>query len=753
VGENPQSDPKTGSAAWKLAKFRGAFALHERGRLAEADVLYCELLAEDPDHVDGLHFRGVLLHQAGKHPAALDLIGKAVELDPANAAAHSNLGVVLYALGRFEDSVRSCDLALRLVPGHSATHTNRGNALRALKRLSDALESYDRALYFQGQSAQVHLHRGNTWAELRQFEEALASYDQALAIDPCCAEALSDRGGVLVELCRFDDALSSLDRALALKPDIIAALSNRGAALIELKRQGEALASLDRALHLDPDSVGTLFNRGTALRDLKRPAEAAQSYAHLLEVDPFYPYARGYEFNSRMHACDWVRYSETGREIERQVAAGGRVDAPFSFFAVSGCSAHQLQCAQTWAADKYPVDPNPIWSGERYGHHRVRIAYLSTDFAEHPVAHSIVELIETHDRSRFEVLGVSFGLDVESQTRARLKAGFDRFIDARSMSSRQVAQRLRDMEVDIAVDLNGYTQGHRAGVFALRGAPVQASYLGFSGTMGTGCIDYVIGDRHVIPSGAEPFYSEKVVRLPDTYMCSDRKRAVGGRVPSRAEAGLPQEGFVFCCFNSSFKIAPPVFEVWMRLLARVRGSVLWLFEESPDATRNLRKEAESRGVAAHRLVFARRLPSLEDHLARYALVDLFVDTLPYNAHVTARDALWAGVPVLTCMGSTFVGRVAGSLLHAVGMPELVTGDLADYEALALRLSSTPGLLADLRTRLACNRASHPLFDTARFTRNIENAYLRMRRQSDAGLAPEAFDIQPWDAEPSASLAS
>jgi predicted O-linked N-acetylglucosamine transferase (SPINDLY family) len=325
--------------------------------------------------------------------------------------------------------------------------------------------------------------------------------------------------------------------------------------------------------------------------------------------------------------------------------------------------------------------------------------------------------------------------------RARLRAAFDQFIDVRGRSDREVAGLLRSLGIDIAIDLMGYTQGNRAGVFAERGAPVQVNYLGYPGTMGMAGFDYILADPWVIPHGHEAAYSESVVRLPDMYQVNDRKRAIDARTPSREEAGLPAKGFVFCCFNNSFKIAPAMFALWMRLLGRVEGSVLWLLEDNAAASRNLRIEAQRHGIGSERIVFAPRRPPPE-HLARHRLADLFIDTLPYNAHTTASDALWAGLPLLTCAGTTFAGRVAASLLCAAGLPELVTQDLDAYERTAFALATDPGRLAALRTKLAENRARAPLFDTDRFRRHIEQAYTTMIRRSRDGLSPEPFDVRP-----------
>jgi predicted O-linked N-acetylglucosamine transferase (SPINDLY family) len=375
------------------------------------------------------------------------------------------------------------------------------------------------------------------------------------------------------------------------------------------------------------------------------------------------------------------------------------------------------------------------------------VAYLSADFHDHATAYLMAEFFERHDSTRFETIAISFGPDRQDGMRQRLRQAFGQFIDVRGHSDAEVAQLLRSLEVDIAVDLKGYTQDCRTGILARRCAPVQVNYLGFPGTMGAPYIDYIVGDATVTPPGCERFYTEHIVRLPHSYQVNDRQRAIAAQTPTRQQQGLPDEGFVFACFNNNYKITPEVFGIWMRLLAQVQGSVLWLLADNDAAPAHLRSEAAARGIDSRRLVFAPRAP-LPEHLARHRLADLFLDTLPYNAHTTASDALWAGLPVLTCLGASFAGRVAASLLRAAGLPELVATSLADYEALAFALATTPGRLAALRARLERSRLECPLFDTAAFVRSMERAYEEMVRRARAGETHRGLDFS----EPNQALA-
>jgi predicted O-linked N-acetylglucosamine transferase (SPINDLY family) len=425
-------------------------------------------------------------------------------------------------------------------------------------------------------------------------------------------------------------------------------------------------------------------------------------------------------------------------QLKDGVRRGLPLAEPFAMTALSQDPQEQLLCARTYREHDVTRSA-PVWHGERYRHGRIRVAYLSSDFREHAVAYCIAELIELHDRAKFEIIGASLGVDDGGPTRARLVRAFDRFIDVRPLSDPQAAQRLREAEVDIVIDLMGYTRGGKPGILAHRPAPVQAGYLGFPGTVGAEFLDYIIADGYVLPEADEAFFSEKVVRLPDSYQVNDRRRDIAARVYARTEVGLPEHGFVFASFNNSHKISPGLFDVWMRLLESVPGSVLWLFADNEAAERNLRKEARARGVAAERIVFASRVPASE-YRARCRLADLCLDTLPYNGHGTTGDMLWCGVPVLTCEGTAFPGRVGGSLLRAVGLPELIAADPGQYEAKALELAGDRPRLAALRAKLERNRHSAPLFDTDRFRLHIESAYTTMWEIAHRGEAPRSFSV-------------
>jgi predicted O-linked N-acetylglucosamine transferase (SPINDLY family) len=694
-----------------------------------------------PTRRDMLLAEAVKAYQAARFREASAACRQLLALDRRDIAALHLTGLLALQAGRNDTAVEVLTAAIRVSDQISDLHGALAEALQRLDRLDEAVVHYQRALALDPSYLDALYNYSNVLLKLRRYDDAVTHYDRALALVPRFAEAFNNRGHALFELGRPRQALADFEQALAIKPDFAAALANRGTALIEHKQYEEGVASCTAALALNPTETSALANRGNGLFELRRYAEAARDFEGLLAIDPDYPYAAGKALYCRLLSCDWAHYQRDISAIAATVQSGGRAAIPFMFLNMADSAAAHLQCAVTFSRDKYPAAAEPLWRGERYAHERIRIAYLSADFRQHPMAYAMAGVFDAHDRSRFETIAISFGPDPQDPVRRRLETAFDCFRDVRTMVNRDIARLLRELEVDIAVDLMGYTNNSRPGILAFRPAPVQVNYIGFAGTFGTEYIDYLIADRFIVPEAAQASYAEQVVYLPDTYWPTDNRVRIGEPRLGRAEAGLPGEGFVFCCFNQNYKIAPPIFDVWMNLLRQVDGSALWLVRDNADAERNLRQQAEKRGIAPQRLVFAPRVP-IDEYLARFRLADLFLDTLPFNAHTTAADALWAGLPLVTCSGSSFAARVAGSLLTAVGLSELIATSLPEYEALALSLAREPEHLAGIRARLAHNRDTFPLFDTNRFTRHIESAYRTMWHRYQNGEPPAGFTVAP-----------
>jgi predicted O-linked N-acetylglucosamine transferase (SPINDLY family) len=607
-----------------------------------------------------------------------------------------------------------------------------------IKLFEEAIAYYNESLKLKPDYVEAWSNKGNMLNELKRYDEAITHYDKALSLDPEFAAAWSNKGNTLNELKRHDDAIAHFDKALSLKPDYHEAWSNKGVTLHELKQYDDAIAHFDKALSLDPAFAGAWSNKGVTLNELKRYDEAIAHYDKALSLKPDIDWVPGDLLHTKMKLCSWSGLSESLENISKKVAAKDRVTNPFPLLALTDDALLHKKSSEIYIQSRHPFNPvlEPIL--KRPKSQKIRVGYFSADFKNHPVAFLIAELFEIHDRSRFEIYGFSL-VNAADEMRERLKLAFDHFIEVGRESDIEAAQLCRSLNIDIAVDLTGFTQDARTGIFSYRAAPIQVNYLGYPGTIGADYIDYIVADKTLISPELQSCYSEKVVYLPNSYQINDRKRVISDRQFTRQELGLPENRFVFCCFNNNFKILPATFEGWMRILKAVEGSVLWLFQDNAWALENLKKEAEKQGIPADRLVFAERMP-LPDHLARHRQADLFLDTFPYNAHTTTSDALWAGLPVLTLMGSSFASRVAASLLNAISLPELITKTQEKYEELAIELALSPKKLADIKLRLASNRLTTPLFDTPLFTKNLEAAYIQMYENCHAGLAPEHTSI-------------
>ena len=714
-------------------------ALYELKRYEEALASYEKALVLNPNFADAWVGRGNALIQLKHCDEAIAAFDKALAGQPNLANAWLGRGNVLYELNRYDAAFAAYDKALALKPNLENAWFGRGNVLYELKRYDEAFAAYDKALALKPDLENAWLGRGNLLYELKRYDEAFAAYDEALALKADLAEAWLGRGNVFTDLKRHDEALVAYDKALALKSDLEGAWLGRGNVFFDLKRYDEAFAAYDKALALKPDLAEAWLGRGNVFSHLKRYDEAFVAYDKAFAIKPDLVGVEGARLRSKMDSCNWDNFASDCNHLIGSVKSNKTNTLPFVLLEINSSVEDQFNCAELWVQKNYPPAIKPFWAGELYKHDKIRIGYVSADFRQHPVAYLMAGVFECHNKSRFDVVAISIGPKDNSELRQRLERSFDKFIDASALSVDEIATKIKNAEIDILIDLNGFTQNARTEVFARRPAPIQVNYLGYLGTMGAEYIDYIVADRTVIPETQKHLYMEKIIYLPNSFQPTDRQRHISDKIFMRADCGLPQEGFVFCNFNAHYKITPDVFDIWMRILMRVNGSVLWLVAGNPTTESNLKKEALVRGVNAERLIFAPPVP-LPEHQARLRLADLFLDTLPYNAGATASDTLWAGIPLLTCIGDTFVGRMAASVLEAISLPELITTTPEAYERMAVDLATHPEKLAAIRHKLAENRLTTPLFNTRLFTKHIEAAYIAMHERHQAGLAPDHIVI-------------
>jgi len=740
------------------AHFNRALALQELNRLEEAISSYDKAITLKPNDAEAHFNRGNALQKLKRPQEALGSYDRAIALKPKFTAAYYNRGIGLDELNRTEEAIECYEKALLIKPDFAEANFNHGNALQKLKRLQEAITSYDRAILIRPDYAEAYSNRGNVFLELDLVKEAIASFAKAISIKPDYAEAHSNLGAGLQKIKRLEEAITCYDRAISIKPGYAEAYSNRGSALVEIKRFEEAeenyhiaisidaeyadaysnlgnlmqdlrrtekaLASYDKAITINPKHAKAYYNRGTTLLELKRFDEALLSYEAAIDLEPDYAYLHGLHLHTKMGICEWQDFEKNVKILLLKIDHHKKSSPCLPVLALTDSLASQLKNSKIWANDKHPHSSSlgPILKPSR--HEKIKIGYYSADFRNHAISHLMAEMLEMHDKNAFEIFAFNLYPSLPDETSARIFSAVTQVINLGDKSDRSAAQLSRALEIDIAIDLGGHTTYSRTGIFAHRCAPVQVNYLGFPGTLGATYYDYILADAMVIPEDQKHQYMEKVVYLPNCYQPNDSQRRISDRILSRTEVGLPDYGFVFCCFNNSYKILPETFEGWMRILHAAEGSVLWLLDHNQLATRNLKREAQNRGIDASRLVFADRVP-LADHLARHRLADLFIDTFPYNAHTTASDALWAGLPVLTRVGQSFAARVAASLLNAIELPELITTTQEQYEAAAIELATNPIKFKAINNKLQRNRMATALFDTPRFTKHIESAYTEM----------------------------
>ena len=713
--------------------------LMTQGRLEEAEHYIRLALNEYANSDTTLYNYGLILKSLRRPAEALERFTQALQINPAIAETWNNRGTVFNDLKQYDDAIKDFDRALTLNPAYAEAFFNKGKSLSLLKRYDEAFSTFEAVLTLKPGLAEAWVGRGNVLFEWKRYDDALAAYDQALVRNAELAEAWLGCGSVFHQFRRREEALAAFDKALALKPDLAEAWLGRANVLNDAKRYDEALNAYNRALALDTELLKAWLGRGALFDQLARHNEAIDSYAAALRIDAQSPFTKGAIVHQKMLCCAWGAVDSLIAEIDRDISSGKPAAEPFGYQGIARSPLNLRLCAELFNRETCPLSNRVSLQPRIASHKKIRIGYLSGELRDHATSHLIVGVLEHHDRSRFEIFAIDNGWNDRSVIRRRIETAVCGTISVSQLSDASAAAAISDQEIDILVNLNGYFGQDRTRVFAMQPAPIQVNYLGFPGTMGASFMHYLIADRCVVPPNHQPFYTEKIVYLPECYQANDDKKEIGTRIFNRAEWGLPQQGFVFCCFNNSYKITSDVFDCWMRILKLVEGSVLWLIEGNASVAVNLRNEAATRCIDPARLVFSKRIP-LAEHLARHRLADLFLDTLPYNAHTTASDALWAGLPILTQIGETFPGRVAASLLHAIDLPELITSSRQAYENLAIELATIPQKLITIKQKLANNRRKTSLFDTEAITRHIETAFGTMYARHKSGLPPVHIDV-------------
>jgi protein O-GlcNAc transferase len=756
-------------------RFRSILCLHLEGQLEVARAEYEKLLVIEPAHEEALHHLGLIWIQKFDFHQAHGLIQRCLEVNPSNSDALTNFGFCLNALGHFSKAVEVCLKATKLRPDSEPAHTNLGNAYLGAGQIERALQSFSEALRLQPHNSNCLYNVALCHIKKSSFKVAIDHLNASLELDPTNPEALNNLAACLVKMHRPEEALAAANRAVELNKEYPEAWTNKGLALNELRRHAEALSTTDQAIMLCPEYAEAWNNKGKILSDLRLFEEALVCYSKATVLRPGFvdplvnqinaldrcrrfdevislgkdlrrqghapDYLESIVLQAQMRVCAWESLEEDAARILASLRDERKPAIPFLLLCLFDDPAVHLLAAQTYWRHKFiRTAPESSVPKRHPPSHRIRVGYYSADFRDHPVAHLTRELFESHNRENFEIVAFYLGPPVTDFVHRELRATFDSFHDISLMSDNEVRRVSKELGIDIAVDLGGYTADARPELFSERLAPIQINFLGFPGTLGSPQIDYLVADKRVVSASSRRHFSESVIFLPNCYQPNDSKRRVANLGSSRAQAGLPDDCFVFACFNHSHKILPDTFSSWMRILREVPRSVIWLLRSNDLASSNLLKEALTRGVSSARIIFADPIP-VSEHLGRLKFADLFLDTFPYTAHTTASDALWAGLPVLTREGKSFQSRVAASLLSALGLEMLITQSSSEFEEKAMYLASHPSELECVRAQLMESRFNSPLFSGARFAAHLEEAYERIFERYNSGLSPEDVSVE------------
>jgi protein O-GlcNAc transferase len=695
---------------------------------------YEKVLVIKPDFAELHNNLGVIYQGVGEINSALEHLEAAVRIMPEFAEAHCNLGNVLKELNQLDKAIECYKNAVAIKPDLADGYFNIGLMLQDQKKFDSAVKNYEMAISINPNYADAHLNLGNVLQDLGQLDESVESYQKTLVIKKDSIEAHFELGLTFMQLGKFDAAIESYKKALSINPDYDMGHNSLGNALHKIGQLEKARKSYEKALSINPGYAEVYFNLGNLMLDLNNLDEAALNYNYALNLKPGIDCNFGNLFHTKMHLCSWGDFSRNLKELVKKINHNEKTISPFSLSALVDDAKIQLKNAEIFAKEKFQKNIALSKINKYSNCTKIRIGYFSADFREHPVSTLTAELYELHDRNQFEIYAFSFGPDTLDELNLRIKSGVDNFYDVHMMSHKDIVLLSRSLKIDIAIDLGGFTANNRLEIFAMSAAPIQINYLAYPGTMGANFHDYIVADETLIPEDQKSNYSENIIYLPNCYMPQDRTRQISDKSITRQEYNLPEDSFVFCCFNNSFKITPKEFDIWMRLLSKIDGSVLWLLKANKSSEVNLKTEAKKRGIEPNRLIFADKMP-VEEHLARQKLADLFLDTFNFNAHTTASDALWVGLPVLTKIGKGFAARVASSLLTSLEVPELITTSEKEYEALALSLAMNPEKLSLIKKKLADKRTSAPLFDTETYTKNLEKAYTQVYERYTQGLSP------------------
>ena len=706
------------------SKIKEALNLFQKGQLNESREICLEILKLEPNSFDTFYLISMIAFRQKEYSKSEESIKKAINLRSNNAEIYNLYAIVLLHLKKFNLAIENWNIAIKLRPEYLEAYNNRGNLLLELGKSTEALKSFKKAIELKPDFAEAYNNQGNALLKLKRIDNALKSYEKSISLMPNYYQAYHNCGRAFYERNKKNEILKNYEKSKKFNSDLDSAIKN-----------------YKKAIELKPDFAEAYFDLGSIFSEVNKNDAAIEYYQKAIDLKKEFGAKLGILIHTKLKLCDWSTINKDLKDIEDKILSFEKLSSPFFLLSIKDSLKLQKITAEKWFKNEFRSTNNNLEKiSKKQNNKKIKIGYYSADFREHAMGHLLANLFELHDRSKFELYGFYFGPDVNDDVFKRIVKTFDKFVNVNLKTETEIAQISKDFQIDIAVDLMGYTRDNRFKIFIEKCAPIQANYLGYPGTLGANCIDYIIADKVLIPKESQEYYSEKIVYLPNSYQANDSKKKVSKKIFTREEIGLPKNNFVFCSFNQRYKILPKTFDSWMQILKRVDNSVIWLLESNEKSSENLKKEAGNRGIDPKRIIFSKALP-LDEHLARHKAADLFIDTFPYNAHTTCSDSLRVGLPVLTLQGETFASRVSSSLLNAVGLKELITYSSKEYEDLAVEFATDASKLKNIKNKLEINKNKLPLFNTKLFTSHIEQAYFEMYKRYNKNEKPENIEIK------------
>ena len=706
------------------SRIKEALNLFQKGQLNESREICLEILKLEPNSFDTFYLISMIAFRQKEYSKSEESIKKAINLRSNNAEIYNLYAIVLLHLKKFNLAIENWNIAIKLRPEYLEAYNNRGNVLLELGKSTEALKSFEKAIELKPDFAEAYNNQGNALLKLKRIDSALKSYEKSISLMPNYYQAYHNCGRAFYERNKKNEILKNYEKSKKFNSDLDSAIKN-----------------YKKAIELKPDFAEAYFDLGSIFSEVNKNDAAVEYYQKAIDLKKEFGAKLGILIHTQLKLCDWSTINKDLKDIEDKILSFEKLSSPFFLLSIKDSLKLQKINAEKWFKNEFRSTNNNLEKiSKKQNNKKIKIGYYSADFREHAMGHLLANLFELHDRSKFELYGFYFGPDVNDDVFKRIVKTFDKFVNVNSKTETEIAQISKDFQIDIAVDLMGYTRDSRFKIFIEKCAPIQVNYLGYPGTLGANCIDYIIADKVLIPEESQEYYSEKIVYLPNSYQANDSKKKVSKKIFTREEIGLPKNNFVFCSFNQRYKILPKTFDSWMQILKRVDNSVIWLLESNEKSSENLKKEAANRGIDPKRIIFSKALP-LEEHLARHKAADLFIDTFPYNAHTTCSDSLRVGLPVLTLQGETFASRVSSSLLNAVGLKELITYSSKEYEDLAVEFATDASKLKNIKNKLEINKNKLPLFNTKLFTSHIEQAYFEMYKRYNKNEKPENIEIK------------